>query len=102
MYTDNGGENLSKAFSDHLKQKGIRRQLTIPGTPQQNRVEELANRRIQEIARSMLCAANLPYTFWAEAALTAVILKNRRHTVAVKDKTPYENLMGEISDVSNL
>ena len=51
---------------------------------------------------SMLCAANLPDTFWVEAVLTAVILKNRRPTKAVKDKKPYENFIGEIPDVSNL
>ena len=63
---------------------------------------ERANRTLKEIARSMLCTANLPDSFWAEAVLTAVILKNRSPTVAVKDKTPYEYLTGEIPDVSKL
>ena len=50
----------------------------------------------------MLCAANLPDIFWAEAVLTAVLLKNRSPTVAVKDKTPYEDFIGDLPDVSNL
>ena len=102
LRTDNGGEYLSKAFNDHLKKKGIKRQLTLPGTPQQNGVAERADRTIQETARSMLCAAKLPDSFWAEAVLTAVILKNRSPTIAVKDATPYEEFTGDIPDVSNL
>ena len=41
----------------------------------------------------MLCAANLPDTFWYEAILTAVILKNRSPTVAVKDKRRTRTLL---------
>ena len=50
----------------------------------------------------MLCAANLPDIFWAEAILSAVILKNKSPTVAVKEKTPYEDFIGEVPDASNL
>ena len=49
LCTDNGGEYLFKAFSDHLKRKGNRRQLTVPGTPQQNGVAERANRTIKKL-----------------------------------------------------
>ena len=89
LHSDNGGEYLSNEFSDYLKKKGIKRQLTVPRTPEQNGVAERANRTIQETARSMLCGAGLPDSFWAEAVLTTVILKNRSPTTAVKDKTPY-------------
>ena len=98
LRTDNGGEYLSIAFNEHLKRKGIKRQLTVPGTPQQNGVAERANRTLQEIARSILCTANLPDIFWAaEAVLTAVILKNRSPTVAVKDGIDYEKTFSPVA-----
>jgi len=84
---------FSKTFSDYLKQKETRRKLTVPGTPQQNGSIERVNRGIKQIARSMLCAANLPDTFWHEAIVTAVILKNRSPTVAVKDKRRTRTLL---------
>ncbi len=63
---------------------------------------ERMNRTIQETARSMLHAAGLPDSFWAEAVLTAVILRNRSPTIAVKGMTPYESFIGRKPDVSNL
>ena len=43
LRTDNGGEYLSKEFQAHLTSKGIRHELTIPHTPQQNGVAERMN-----------------------------------------------------------
>ena len=36
LRTDNGGQYLSSAFQNYLKEKGIRRELTVPHSPQQN------------------------------------------------------------------
>ena len=102
LRSDNGGEYMSKEFSDFLAQKGIMRQLTIPQTPEQNGVAERMNRTIQESARSMLKTAGLSDSFWAEAVLTAVVLRNRSPTVAVKDMTPHEAFIGSKPDVANL
>ena len=102
LRTDNGGEYTSKVFDDFLRSKGIKRQLTTPRTPQQNGVAERMNRTIQESARSMLQTAALPDSFWAEAVLTAVILKNRSPTVTVKKMTPHEGFTGTKPDVSTL
>ena len=46
LRSDNGGENMSKKFSDFLAQKGIMRQLTIPRASEQNGVAERVNRTI--------------------------------------------------------
>ncbi len=100
LHSDNGGEYLSKTFSDYLMKKGIKRQLLVPRTPEQNGVAERANRTIQETARSMLCGAGLPVSFWFEAVITAV--KNRSPTIAVKGMTPYECFYGKKPDVRNL
>ena len=60
------------------------------------------NRTIQETARSMLHAAGLSDAFWGEAVATAVILRNRSPTVAVKGMTPYVCFYGKRPDVSHL
>lgn len=52
--TYNRGEYLSKNSVDYLNTCGIRHQLTIPYTPQQNGVSERLNRTLMEIVRSTL------------------------------------------------
>lgn len=62
LRTDNGGEYTSDEFSDYLKECRIRRQLTCPGTPQQNGVAERKNRHLAEICEvcymQRMCLAN--------------------------------------------
>ena len=48
LRTDNGGEYLSSAFQNYLKEKGIRHELTVPHSPQQNGVSERMNRTLVE------------------------------------------------------
>ncbi|KAG8488067.1 hypothetical protein CXB51_018276 [Gossypium anomalum] len=72
------------------KSEGIVRHLTVRHTPQQNGVAERMNRTIMEKVRCMLSNANLPKSFWAEAASTACFLINRSPSVAIEKKTPQE------------
>ena len=91
LRTDNGGEYTSTQFTNYLKSEGIRHELTVPKTPEQNGVSERLNRTLVEMSRSMLIDAKLPNKFWAEAVSTAVYLKNRSPTRVIDDnKTPYE------------
>ena len=90
LRTDNGGEYTSKEFENYLKSEGICHELTVPKAPEQNGVAERLNRTLVEAVRSMLVDANLPHKFWVEALSTAVYLKNRSPTKAVKDMTPFE------------
>ena len=57
---DNGGEYCSHEFEDYFSTNGIRRQKTIPRTPQENRVVEPMNMTIMERARSMRLHVGLP------------------------------------------
>lgn len=50
---------MSKEFEAYLKSKGIRHELTIAHTPEQNGVAERTNRTLMESARAMLCHAGL-------------------------------------------
>ena len=54
LRTDNGGEYTSAKFKRYLEEEGIRHELTIPKTPEQNGVAERLNRTLVEMARSML------------------------------------------------
>ncbi len=100
LRTDNGGEYTSIQFKSHLKAEGIRHELTIPKTPEQNGIAERLNKSLVEMARSMLLDAKLPKKFWAEAISTAVYLKNRSPSKALKI-TPYQAYCGTKPNVNH-
>lgn len=90
LRTDNAKEYLSREFTDLLESEGIRRQLTVEHTPQQNGVAERANRTLVEMARCMLLQSKLPLSLWAEAINTACFIRNRCPTKSLNNKTPFE------------
>ena len=98
--TDNGGEYVSNAFNNYLKERGTQDQRTVPYTPEQNAVAERMNRTLLEKVRSMLHHSKLPLRFWAEALATATHLRNCSPTSTL-DETPYERWNGEKPDVSS-
>ena len=98
---DNGGEYISAEFENVLK-KGVKHQLTMPKTPEQNGAAERMNRTLVESLRSMLADAKLPRKFWAETLSTAVYLRNRSPTTAVEGKTPFEAWTGQKPNVKHL
>ena len=53
LRSDNGGEYCSKEFDSYCSHNGIRREKTVPGTPQENGVSERMNRTIMERVRCM-------------------------------------------------
>nr|GFB37812.1 ribonuclease H-like domain-containing protein [Tanacetum cinerariifolium] len=50
---------------------GIKREFSVPRTPQQNGIAEKKNKTLMEAARTMLTDSLLPIPFWAEAVNTA-------------------------------
>lgn len=90
LRSDNGKEYINNDFINCLNKCGIKRQLTVPYTPQQNGVAERANRTIVEMAKSLLIHAQLEEFLWAEAVKTAVYLRNRCPTKALNGQTPFE------------
>ena len=71
LRTDNGGEYMSEEFHNYLKLKGIRHEVTVAYSPEQNGVAERMNRTLVESARTMLSHAGLPKGYWAEGVNTA-------------------------------
>ena len=102
LRTDNGGEYITKEFGAYLKVCGIRKEDTVPYTPQQNGVAERMNRTLMNAARSMMYHSGVSTNFWAEAVATAAYLRNRSPTSSFKGCTPYERFYSEKPDVSNL
>lgn len=99
--SDNGTEYVNANFQKFLKENGIVHHTTIPYSPAQNGVSERANRTIMEKARCMLQDAGLEKRYWAEAVQTAVHIKNRSPTKAVRGATPEEIWTGSKVDVSH-
>jgi hypothetical protein len=102
LRSDNGGEYISAELESYLKSEGVRHELIVPKTPEQNGVAERMNRTLMEKVRSMLADARLPQKFWAEALSTAVYLTNRSPTKAVSQMTPYEAWTGDKPNVEHL
>lgn len=102
LRSDNGGEYTSAEFTDYLKREGIRHELTIPRTPEQNGVAERMNRTLVEMVRSMLSDSKAPSRFWAEALSTAAYIRNRCPTKSVEGMTPIEALTGKKPDLTHL
>lgn len=100
--SDNGTEYTNKEFQLFLKKFGIQHQTSIAYTPQQNGVAERSIRTITEMTRCMLRDSGLDKKFWGEAVRTAIYLKNRSPTMALKDKVPEEVWSGQEVDLSHL
>ncbi|KAG4036879.1 hypothetical protein PC123_g27552 [Phytophthora cactorum] len=79
--------NSLKAF---YQDEGIEQQTTVPYAHQTNGTAERAIRTIVTIGRSMLHHAKLDKCFWAEAAMTAIYVKNRLPSPKIEHKTPFE------------
>ena len=102
LRTDRGGEFTSNEFKSLCELHGIRRFLTVAGSPQQNGVVERKNRTILNMARSMLKSKNMPEEFWAEAVACTVYVSNRSPTKSLKDVTPQEAWSRQKPSVSHL
>ena len=80
-----------KAFYDD---QGIEQQVTVPYAHLTNGTAERAIRTIVTIGRSMLHYAKLDKCFWAEAAMTAIYIKNCLPSPKHQDQTPLEIING--------
>nr|GEU39413.1 retrovirus-related Pol polyprotein from transposon TNT 1-94 [Tanacetum cinerariifolium] len=79
--------------------KGIKKEFSVPRTPQQNGIAERKNRTLIEAARTMLADLLLPIPFWAEAVNTACYVQNRVLVTKHHNKTPYELLHGRTPSI---
>ena len=76
LQSDNGGKYTSSECAKYLRNEGIRHELTVPKSPQQNGTAERLNSTLVEMTQSMLAGSSLPHKLWAETLNTAVYLRN--------------------------
>nr|GFD04895.1 ribonuclease H-like domain-containing protein [Tanacetum cinerariifolium] len=94
IQSDNGTEFKNSDLYQFCGLKGVKREFSVPRTPQQNGVAERKNRTLIEAARTMLADSLLPIPFWAKAVNTACYVQNRVLVTKPPNKTPYELLHG--------
>ncbi|KAG3024703.1 hypothetical protein PC121_g24756 [Phytophthora cactorum] len=87
---DGAREFATNSLKDFYQDEGIEQQTTVPYAHQTNGTAERAIRTIVTIDRSMLHHAKLDKRFWAEAAMTAIYVKNRLPSPKIEHKTPFE------------
>ena len=61
--SDRGKEFENARFDSFCEKNGIKKEFSVPKTPQQNGVVERKNRVIQEMARVMLLIKKIPQKF---------------------------------------
>nr|GEW07482.1 putative ribonuclease H-like domain-containing protein [Tanacetum cinerariifolium] len=93
---DNGTEFKNSDLNQFCGLKGIKREFSVPRTPQQNGIAERKNRTLIDAARILLADSLLPIPFWAEAVNTACYVQNRVLVTKPHNKTPYELLHGRL------
>nr|GEW77132.1 putative ribonuclease H-like domain-containing protein [Tanacetum cinerariifolium] len=92
--SDNGIEFKNNDLNQFCGLKGIKREFSVPRTPQQNGIAKKKNRTLIKAARTILADSLLPIPFWAEAVNTACYVQNRVLVTKPHNKTPYELLHG--------
>nr|GEU36064.1 hypothetical protein [Tanacetum cinerariifolium] len=90
-----GGKILGKG---EIK-TGLKREFSVPMTPQQNGIAERKNRTLIEAARTMLVDSLLPIPFWAKAVNTVCYVQNMVLVTKPQNKTPYELLHGRTPNI---
>nr|GEZ11161.1 putative ribonuclease H-like domain-containing protein [Tanacetum cinerariifolium] len=96
---DNGTEFKNADLNQFYGLKGIKREFSVPRTPQQNGIAERKNRTLIEAAKTLLADSLLPIPFWAEAINTACYVQNRVLVTKPHNKTPYELLHGRLPSI---
>src|SRR5713226_2526187 len=87
---DGGGEYTGMEMQKFFKEKGIKHEITMPDTPQQNGVAEHMNRTLLNKVQAMLLNADLPKTYWFNALEYATVIHNLSPTHALENMTPVE------------
>ncbi|CAI7855337.1 unnamed protein product [Closterium sp. NIES-54] len=94
--SDRGGEFLGDAVKAWKAEFGIKTQLSVADTPQQNGVVERWHRTMAEGIRTLLVDSGLPACLWGEALMWVVWVKNRvTHSALPASITPMEAWSGQ-------
>ena len=100
--TDNAPEFVSVEFKEMCRKLDIEVQYSSAYTPEQNSEAERNNGVLQDMARTMLNAANLPQSYWSWAMLHACYLRRRIGHERLGGMTPFFVLFGYKPDLSTM
>jgi hypothetical protein len=92
---------MSIEFNEFCDKHGIKREYTIPRTPQQNGIVERKNRTMHKMASLMMNEKNIGQTHWVEAIHIAVHVLKKAHLRPHIDKTPYELWYGRPASIKH-
>ena len=67
LRSDRGGEFISNEFNNFCIERGIKRQVTTRGTPEQNGIAKRRNKSIMHYARTLMIEKNIAIKYWKEA-----------------------------------
>nr|GEW58300.1 ribonuclease H-like domain-containing protein [Tanacetum cinerariifolium] len=92
--------NFKELNGEYVAFGGIKKEFSIPRTPQQNGIAGRKNRTLIEATKTMLENSLLPIPFWVETVNTACYVQNRVLVTKPHNKTPYELLHGRTPSIS--
>jgi hypothetical protein len=90
LRSNKGGEFTSYEFEEFCENHGIKSHFSSARAPRKNGVVERKNKKLQEMAKTMLNESKLPDTFWREAISTTIYILNRVQIRVKINETPYE------------
>nr|GEY57148.1 ribonuclease H-like domain-containing protein [Tanacetum cinerariifolium] len=96
--SDNGYEFKNSDLNQLCGMIGIKREFSVPRTPQQNGIAKRKNRTLIEATRTMLADSLLPIPFWTETVNAACYVQNRV-LVTKPLKTLYELLLARTPSI---
>lgn len=99
---DGAKEFATNAIKEYYSDHGIEQQVTVRYAHQTNSTAERNIRTIVTMGRSMLHHAQLDKSFWAEAAMTAIYIKNRLPSPKSDTKTPYQIVYDILPSVKHM
>nr|GEV34907.1 retrovirus-related Pol polyprotein from transposon TNT 1-94 [Tanacetum cinerariifolium] len=97
--SDNGTEFKNNDLNQLCGMKGIKREFSVPRTPQKNGIAERKNRTLIKAAKTMLVDSLLPIPFWAEVVNTTCYVQNKVLVTKPQNETLYELLHGRTPSI---
>lgn len=89
-------------FNNFFIERGIKRQVSALGTPQQNGIAKRRNRSIIDYARTLMIEKNIALKYWKEAINIVIHTLNRVQLKRDSNQTPYHLWYGYKLNVSYL
>src|SRR6266851_718566 len=90
MRINHGREFVNNSLLEWLYSKGMEVHMTAPHSLSQNGITKRMNWTLEDLARAMRLAADLPVFLWEQAITHVAYIRNRAYSSALKTATPYE------------